>query len=139
MPAGGYSATTNHHRLLTTPSHSYSGDATRQYDSMLLTMFGISVRHDRMLPPLLKSSFATPSHYIGCQPLRGHLLGSASLCNFPTLGYKSIGQPPKALNKSHDEFTQAHEHSFHTQQYNSSGHRVLHSDGLNHLKILVFT
>jgi hypothetical protein len=121
--AGGYSATANHNKLLTTPDRGYSGDATRQDDSTLLTVFGIVVRQDRMLSMSQKSTFATPSQWypsycIGSQPLRGHLSDPISLCNCPALCYKRTVQPPKATTlmkangKSHNKFTQAQEHSF---------------------------
>jgi hypothetical protein len=107
----------------------------------MLIMVRMAVRQDGTLPTPLKSSFATPSYSIGCQPLQCHMSGPESLCNCPALGYKRTGQPPKAtsLNRSHDKFAQVHEHSFHTQQYNSSGRKVLRSGGLNHLKIIVST
>jgi hypothetical protein len=46
MLACGYSATANHHSLLTTSSHVYGGDATRQNGTLSTS---------------LKSSCATPS------------------------------------------------------------------------------
>jgi hypothetical protein len=43
-------AVPNHHKLLTTLSRGYSGDAIRRDNSTLLTMFGMVVRLDRPLP-----------------------------------------------------------------------------------------
>jgi hypothetical protein len=84
----------------------------------------------------LKSSFAldinTLVAVIGFQLLRGHLLGPRSSCNCLALSYKRTGQTLNS-NKFNSNLNK------HTQQYNSSGHRVLCSGSLKHLKILVST